>query len=145
MGKKKNKKKKQSKEELSLLEGIDQNIISQYRSIKEDIENFQYQLYQADRKTRKKYEKALRTGKPFDTINTPSIRKRKQITQKLEDDNFFDKVIRIMNEFGPILKLLGRLVSTFILALLSLDTVKRGIRPDTMKKIEQIFFMGMSI
>ena len=145
LGKKKKKKKKMSNEELSLLENIDFNIISQYKEIKEDIEDFQYQLARADRISRKKFKKAISKGKSFDYSNSPSILERKRIAKELEDKGTLDTIIKLFSDVGPVLKLLGRCVSVFILALLSMDFVKKSISTDTMSKLDTIFKMSMSI
>ena len=145
MGKKKNKKHKKTEEEKSLLKEIDRDIISQYYSIKEDTERFQYELAKADRKTKKKYKKALKNGKPFSFVDNDSVRSRKKILKEMEEEDFLSKATRLCKEFIPIMKLLGRCLALLIVAILSLDYVKSTASKDTLSKLDQLFKLGMSI
>lgn len=145
MGKKKNKKQKKTEEEKSLLKEIDRDIISQYYSIKEDTERFQYELAKADRKTKKKYKKALKNGKPFSFVDNDSVKARKKILKEMEEEDFLSKATRLCKEFTPIMKLLGRCLALLIVAILSLDYVKATASKDTLSKLDQLFKLGMSI
>lgn len=143
--KKKGKKKKTTMEEFSLLENIDKDIISQYSSIKEDIERFQYQLMLADKKTRKKYKKAMRTGKRFDLYDCDSVKTRKKIIKEMEQENFLTRIIKICEDFSPVLKLLGRCLALLLVAVLSFDSVKLRVNGETLTKMDKLFNMVMSI
>lgn len=145
MGKKKSKKKKMSKEEKSVLAQIDSDIISQYNSIKEDTERFQYQLNKADRKTKKKYKKAVKEGKAFDMKNSKAVKKRKKIIKEMEDQGFFARVVRLIDDCGPIIKLLSRCVGLLIAAILSVDLVKQTASKDTLSKMDKIFNIVMAV
>lgn len=150
MGKSKKKKKKKSREEEGLLEGIDKNLISQYYDVREDIENFQYQLYKADKKTRKAWEKAIKSGKPFVAVQSPSVKKRKEIMEQLgrkdgHGEDFLDKIIRLCRDMLPIMKILGRLVAALILAIFSIEDVKKCATPATLEKADKIFSIGLAV
>lgn len=145
MGKKKNKKHKRTKEEISLLKEIDKDIITQYYSIKEDTERFQYELAKADRKTKKKYKKALKEGKPFSFVNNDSVKARKKVLKEMEEEDFLTRATKICTEFAPIMKLLGRCISLLIVAILSLDYVKATASRETLSKLDTLFKLGMSI
>ena len=144
MGKKKHKK-KVTNEEKSLLAQIDSDIISQYNSIKEDTERFQYQLKKADKKTKKKYKKAVKEGKPFDMSNSKSVKKRKKMLKQMEEESFFTRVLRLIEDCGPILKLLSRCVGLLIAAILSVDIVKQTASKDTLSKMDKIFNTVMAV
>ena len=145
MGKKKSKKKKMSKEEKSVLDQIDYDIISQYNSIKEDTERFQYQLNKADRKTKKKYKKAVKEGKAFDMKNSKSVKKRKKIIKEMEERGFFARIMRLIEDCRPIIKLLSRCVGLLIAAILSVDLVKQTASKDTLSKMDKIFNIVMAV
>lgn len=145
MGKKKSKKKKMSKEEKSILDQIDSDIISQYNSIKEDTERFQYQLNKADRKTKKKYKKAVKEGKAFDMKNSKSVKKRKKIIKEMEERGFFARIMRLIEDCRPIIKLLSRCVGLLIAAILSVDLVKQTASKDTLSKMDKIFNIVMAV
>lgn len=142
MGKKKKKKKK---EEFSVLNEIDKDILGQYADIKEDIEVFQYQLLEADKKTKRKYAKAIKKGKSFDLRNSDAVKARKKILKEMDDNNFLTKVLRMFEDLGPILRILGRCVSLLIVAILSIDSVKLSVNQQTMAKMDRIIAMGMSL
>ena len=145
MGKKKSKKKKMSKEEKSILAQIDADIISQYNSIKEDTERFQYELNKADKKTKKKYKKSIKDGKAFDMKNSKSVKKRKKIMKEMEDQGFFARVMKLIEDCGPIIKLLSRCVGLLIAAILSVDLVKQTASKDTLSKMDKIFNIVMAV
>lgn len=145
MGKKKSKKKKMSKEEKSILAQIDADIISQYNSIKEDTERFQYELNKADKKTKKKYKKSIKDGKAFDMKNSKSVKKRKKIMKQMEEQGFFARVMRLIEDCGPIIKLLSRCVGLLIAAILSVDLVKQTASKDTLSKMDKIFNIVMAV
>lgn len=145
MAKKKKKKKHHNEEEKSLLKMIDQDIISQYYSIKEDAERFQYQLIHADQKTRKKYKKALKNGKPFSFTDNDSVKARKKILKEMENDDFLVRAEKLCNDFAPILKLLGRCLALLIVAILSVDSVKATASKETMSRLDRIFKIAMSV
>lgn len=145
MEKKKKKKHKYSDEELSLLENIDKDIFSQYRSIKEDTERFQYQLMVADKKTKKKYKKAIKSGKPFNFKDCDSVIVRKEILKEIDGSGLLSRIIYMYSEWSPIMKLLGRCIALLVAALLSVDIVKSTISKDNMDKLDKIFNLAMSV
>lgn len=142
MGKKKKKKKK---EEFSVLNEIDKDILGQYADIKEDIEIFQYQLMEADKKTKRKYAKAVRKGKSFDLRNSDAVKARKKILKEMDNTNFITKVLKMFDDLGPILKILGRCVALLIMGILSIDSVKMSVNQQTMAKMDRIVAMGLSL
>lgn len=144
MGKKK-KKHKYSDEEVFLLENIDKDIFSQYRSIKEDTERFQYQLMVADKKTRRKYNKAMKTGKPFNFKDCDSVKARKKVWKEIESSNLINRFMYLYQEWSPVMKLLGRCLALLIVAVLSVDMVKATISKDNLNKLDKLFNLAMSV
>lgn len=143
--KKKKKKQKHYDEDEDLLDSIDKDILSQYRSIREDVEAFQYQLMIADKKTKKKYNKALKTGKPFNFRECESVKARKKIIKEMEENSFIGRIMYLYTEWSPVVKLLGRCIALFVVALLSVDIIKSTISKDNLDKLDKIFKMSMSI
>lgn len=144
MGKKK-KKKKKHEEEIHVLKFIDSDIQSQYLGIKKDIEEYQYQIRYADRKTKKRYKKAMKTGKAFNYANSSSILTRRRVLKDMEEKQTLDQLINMFDDFAPIIKLIGRCVALLIIAILSFDSVKREIRPETLSKMDRIYSIAMSV
>lgn len=142
MGKKK---KKKHEEEIHVLKFIDSDIQSQYLGIKKDIEEYQYQIRYADRKTKKRYRKAMKTGKTFNYANSSSILTRRRVLNDMEEKQTLDQLINMFDDFAPIIKLIGRCVALLIIAILSFDSVKREIRPETLHKMDRIYSIAMSV
>lgn len=133
------------KNERGLLANIDKNIVEQYLALEQDISDYQYQLYLADKKTKKKYKKYQKKGKLFYISDSPSVKKKMEIIKSMEENNFLEVCIKAFNDMRPILKLLGRTVALLLTALLSIDAIKRSIKPETMSMIDTIFNLSMAL
>ena len=81
----------------------------------------------------------------MEKIITPAVKARKKIIKEMDDNNFLTKVLRMFEELGPILRILGRCVSLLIVAILSIDSVKMSVNQQTMAKMDRIVAMGMSL
>lgn len=143
---KKKKKKKKEKREPGLLEEIDNNIYGQYKNMVENIKDIQYRIEEADRKaTRKVKAKALRNN---DYCVPPVLERleiRKRAVNELECNGIFDTVTQIIKDLIPIAKIIGRLVASLIVAILSVDRVKLFIKPKTLSKMDNIMKFALSI
>ena len=60
MSKKKQKKKKKGGQSISILQEMDRNMDTTYKNLLQEIEDYQMEIYIADRKARKKERKRLK-------------------------------------------------------------------------------------
>ena len=92
-----------------------------------------------------KYKKYQKKGKLFYISDSPSVKKKMEIIKSMEENNFLETCIKAFNDMRPILKLLGRTVALLLTALLSIDAIKRNIKPETMSMIDTIFNLSMAL
>lgn len=137
------KKKKQSTE--SLLNLIDTDIMSQYRDIREDLDDFQYQLMVADRKDKKKYKKKMKKGKKYKYGNSKAERVMEKRKNSVYSGSMMDDFLDTLNDLRPVITMTGRCTAVLLLAVLSMKSVKVNASKNTLKKIDKIFEFGMKL
>ena len=137
------KKKKQSTE--SLLNLIDTDIMSQYRDIREDLDDFQYQLMVADRKDKKKYKKKMKKGKKYKYGNSKAERVMEKRKNSVYSGSMMDDFLDTLNDLRPVITMSGRCTAVLLLAILSMKSVKVNASKNTLKKIDKIFEFGMKL
>jgi hypothetical protein len=137
------KKKKQSTE--SLLNLIDTDIMSQYRDIREDLDDFQYQLMVADRKDKKKYKKKMKKGKKYKYGNSKAERVMEKRKNSVYSGSMTDDFLDTLNDLRPVITMTGRCTAVLLLAILSMKSVKVNASKNTLKKIDKIFEFGMKL
>lgn len=137
------KKKKQSTE--SLLNLIDTDIMSQYRDIREDLDDFQYQLMVADRKDKKKYKKKMKKGKKYKYGNSKAERVMEKRKDSVYSGSMMDDFLDTLNDLRPVITMSGRCTAVLLLAILSMKTVKVNASKDTLKRIDKLFKFGMKL
>lgn len=144
MSKKKGKKKHQKK--VSLLKEIDGQLDASYEDLMKEIEEMQYQIYLADEKARKQAKKKKKKDKGYE-FNYTELQKqaRREVVSKMEGNNFLDRVMKFIEDITPIVISISRLVASLIVCILSIDTVKASIKPDTLKKMNTVYTKAMSI
>jgi phage-related tail protein len=144
MSKKKGKKKHQKK--VSLLKEIDGQLDASYEDLMKEIEEMQYQIYLADEKARKQAKKKKKKDKGYE-FNYTELQKqaRREVVSKMEGNNFLDRVMKFIEDITPIVISISRLVAALIVCILSIDTVKASIKPDTLKKMNNVYTKAMSI
>ena len=139
------KKKNSKKKSISILKEVDKSLTGTYDDLIEEIQDMQYQLNLADQKARKKAKKHAKSGKEFCDYKKLRADVRKQVVQTMEGNNFLDRVNRVLNDIAPIIVLIGRLVASLILAILSLDIVKVNIKPETLQKMTSVYEHAMAL
>lgn len=139
------KKKNSKKKSISILKEVDKSLTGTYDDLIEEIQDMQYQLNLADQKARKKAKKHAKSGKEFCDYKKLRADTRKQVVQTMEGNNFLDRVNRVLNDIAPIIVLIGRLVASLILAILSLDIVKVNIKPETLQKMTSVYEHAMAL
>ena len=87
----------------------------------------------------------MKKGTPFDYMNSSSILTRKRILKDMEEKDTMDRLAKMFNDFSPVITLIGRCVALLIIAILSFDSVKRDIKPETLEKMDTIYKIAMSV
>lgn len=123
---------------ISILDGIDVALNKQFEEIVRDIEEVQYQIEKADRKKAKKAKKKMKKGKV--TFYDPYSKKaRIKAAEHITSEEVFGSIMSFLRDTKPIIILLARLVAAIILAILSLDVVKKHISKQTLDRMREMF------
>ena len=137
MAKKKNKKRK------SVIDTIDYDLSDSYKSLIEEIEKMQYQVYLADqkkkRKAKRKSKKEFGTKEGGFLINSGDVRSRVNAVYQLTDEDFSKKILNTINDIKPIAVIIARLVCALIVAILSVDAVKANLTEKSLQTIDTIY------
>ena len=97
-----------------------------------------------ERKARKKAKKKMKKGNTFYDPRG-EIRVREQIIREMEGGNFFDRVIQAIQDIRPICMMIARLVMALIVSILSIDSVKYRIKPDTLNTMHSVYDMAHKV
>lgn len=136
-------KKKQKKDE-NLLYEFDKSLDQKYIGLLEEIQFMQADIKREERKARKKAKKKMKKGNTFYDPRG-EIRVREQIIREMEGGNFFDRVIQAIQDIRPICMVIARLVMTLIISILSIDSVKYRIKPDTLSTMHSVYDMAHKV
>lgn len=146
------KKKKEKKKEkgggvtsISILHEVDKTLDASCKSIIEEIQDYQMEIYLADQKARKKERKRMMKDPYYFNNNQERIRQRKKVVKKMEETDFFSRMEKAMKEITPIIIVISRLVASLILTILSLDIVKTRIDKNTLGKMKSVYELARSI
>jgi hypothetical protein len=139
----KKKKKKKDKKKKGIFHEVDKSLSSSYESILDEIEEMQMRLDKADRKAKKKQEK-MNKGVQFYT-NEKAIRARKKMVDDWDKTDFLGRLETTLKQISPIISIIARLVVALILAFLSIDAIKETISPKTLRTLDKIYSMSMSM
>ena len=136
-------KKKQKKDE-NLLYEFDKSLDQKYVGLLEEIQFMQADIKREERKARKKAKKKMKKGNTFYDTRC-EIRVREQIIREMEGGNFFDRVIQAIQDIRPICMVIARLVMALIISILSIDSVKYRIKPDTLNTMHSVYDMAHKV
>lgn len=137
--KKENKKLREYKKNFpSAMDQFDMTIDKQYKEIITDIEDMQYELWKADKKKAKKDRKKIKKGK-IAFYSGKSKKARTKAANRLVGSKWFDTIKSVIEEIKPIAVIIMRLLAALITAILSIDQVKKYIKPDTLEKIDGVY------
>lgn len=136
--------KKKSKKQISILKEVDKTLDHTYDDLMEEIQDMQLKLYYADQKARKKAKKESRKNK---NVNYDAIRlqTRKEVLNQMDNTSFLDRAASVLKDIAPIIVVIGRLIASLILAILSLDVIKMHIKPETLEKMNMVYKAAMSV
>lgn len=142
---KKNSKKNKETKTISILDEIDNSLNKTYRDLMEEIQEIQLELNLADSEALMKERKKLKKRGDYDFSSSKRIDARKKVVKKMEETNFLKRIEAIFSDISPIIIVFARLVATLILAILSLEPIKKWISPLTIQAMDKIYNTAMSI
>ena len=151
MSKKKTKKgiKKIKKDYQYLLKNVDEkskkNLNNDLKRALKDIEKMQLSLYEVDKKYDSKNRRKINKDEKEFYTSMEQIRHRKKMCKQWEDRGFLDEMIDLLNEVSPMIKLLAKALAALIVTFLSIDGIKKVIKPTTLRKITHIFDIAMAM
>lgn len=129
---------------VSILDGIDTSLNKQFEEIVRDIEEVQFQIEKADKKKAKKAKKKMKKGKVM-FYDPMSKKARVEAANHITSEEVFGSIMNFLRDTKPIIVLLARLVAAIILAILSLDVVKRHISRQALDRMREMFLACVGI
>lgn len=145
MGKKKNKKTKKS---IMLLSEIDTTMNGTYDSLMEEIQEMQLKINIADAKAMEKQRKKMIRQDmgviPY-YISKDKVKAREKVLKQMETTNFLGRVEETFKKLAPCVVLIARLVAALIIAILSVEPIKKLIKPSTLNKLDSVYKLAMAI
>lgn len=143
MGKKKKKKKKD--DELDVLMKFDETLDRKYVDLIEEIQFMQADLRREERKAKKKQEKKLKKGGAFYSTAGVEFRVRQELINKIEGTNFLDRVLQTINDLVPVCAIIGKMVMALIVGILSVDSIKYTIKPETLNSMHKVYNVARQV
>lgn len=154
MGKKKNKKKKKNNEFvysgyangfIELSQKDKKGLNKEFKRAIKDIESMQIKLMEADKKQDKKNKKKINKKEQEFYTSMSSIKARQKMGKKWEETGFLDKMIGLLQQAVPIIKILAKSLCCLLITFLSIDAIKQSISPDLLSKIMKVFNIAMAV
>jgi hypothetical protein len=140
------KKKKKKKNSISILKEVDKTLDGTYDDLMKEIEEMQLRLNYADQKARKKAKKlSKKKGGQYCDYETLRKEVRMEVVGHMESNNFLERVMKVLNDIAPIIVVIGRLIASLILAILSMDVVKLNIKPETLASMDKVYKKAMAV
>lgn len=144
------KKKKKSKKSISILNEVDKVIEGTYSNIREEIEDIQLKLNIAEQKAKKAAKKIAKkkraSKKDFYDANELRTKVRKEIIEEsFEKKGLLDRITSTLQDMGPIVVIIARLIASLISCILSIDIVKVMVKPETLKKMDTVYKKAMAV
>jgi len=148
MGKKKNKKSKKTQKSIMLLSEIDTTMNGTYDSLIEEIQEFQLKLNIADAKAMEKQRKKLIRQDmgviPY-YVSKDKVKAREKVLKQMEATNFLGRIEETLHKLVPCVVLIARLVAALIIAILSVEPIKKVINPTTLNRLDTVYKVAMAI
>lgn len=131
--------KKKKNQEVDLLAEIDHTLDKRYRDLIEEIQFMQADLQREERRYKKKQKKKLKKGGNFYSTADYDRKIRKQLIYQMEGTNFFERVTAVLGELQPVCAIIAKLVMTLIVGILSVDSIKYTIKPQTLENMHRVY------
>lgn len=139
------KKKKKKKQKGSLLDIIDESLDTSYDSVMKEVEIYQLQLLEADQKAKKKARKKMKKDPNYFEHSKERMNARKKVVKDMEEGSFFERVEAELKLLKPVVILFSRLVASVIVAILNFKPVQVYIKPETIRKMSNLYKSCMSV
>ena len=143
MSKKSKKKKHKNRTKNTPINFMDSAVDKQYDMLIDEIKEMQYRMEKSDKKKKKKNKHKHDSDTFF--FNNRSIKERKKIIKEMEDSNFFDRIRLTLQDIAPIVIIIAKLVAALIVAILSIDAIKKSISPNSLDKLQSIYGFSRSL
>ena len=146
MAKNKKKKHKAAKEEQPLRlcrERFDEELDTRYGEIYDEIQEMNRDLYRADQKEILRMRKTAEKG---GFITDERLKARVAIIKRQYERGWFKKVTDLIVDLidhSDVIKLFVRVVVSFLVSLLSLDSVKKYISPGVLDCVDKIYAVAV--
>lgn len=140
------KKKKKHKKSISILAEVDKTLDGTHDDLMKEIEEMQLKIAYADNEARKKAKKlAKKKGGKYYDYEKLRQEARMEVVGNMESTNFLERITRFLSDITPIIILIGRIVASLILSILSIDSVKMHIKPQTLESMNTVYKRAMSL
>lgn len=144
----KKKKNKKSKKSIALLSEIDTSMNNKYDSLVEEIQAIQLKLNIADAKAMEKQRKKMIRQDmgviPY-YVSKDRVKAREKALKQMEATNFLGRIEETFKNLVPCVILIARLVAALILAILSVEPIKRIIKPELLSRLNSVYKVAMAI
>lgn len=134
---------KKKEKSSDILYNMDVVLDAQYADLMDEITIYQAEIERADKKAKRKMNRKF-NGKNFYPYEYQMIA-REHVIQEMTDKDFFTRVSTCLQQLGPIVILIARLVAALIIAILSVTQIKGKISKDTLSKMESVYNIAMSV
>jgi hypothetical protein len=141
------KKKKKPSKSIMLLNELDKSLETTRDSLVKEIEETQRRLAESDARALKKQRKKLRKEMgviPY-YVSRDRVKAREEAIKRMESTKMLDRVEMTLKQLGPIVVIVARLIATLILSIFSIEPIRRIVRPETIKRMDSIYKIAMSI
>ena len=148
MGKKKNKKNNKTRKSIMLLSEIDTSMNGTYESLIEEIQEMQLKINIADAKAMEKQRKKMIRQDmgviPY-YVSKDKVKAREKALKQMESTNFLGRIEDTFKNLVPCVILIARLVAALIIAILSVEPIKRLIKPAMLDRLNSVYKVAMAI
>ena len=151
MAKKKHKAKvkKLSKEEVRKLKKIDNQLDKNYKKLIGEVKLIKTDLYNTDRAAKKKAMKKAKGDKKlykkYYREDKNRLKKRMEVIKEMESFDLATNLDNSLNNLSYTIVLLGKLIMSIIVTLLSVDTFKYNASEETLSKLQNTYAIAKNI
>ena len=119
----------------------------EFHRVLDEIEDYRIRMYEADKRSsrNRKDRKRINKEEAEFFINMDSIKCRKKISKKWQKTGFIDRIIELLNEASPFIKLLARAIASLITLFLSTPMIKEHISPKVISALSKVFDIAMAM
>jgi len=148
MSKKKKNKNKKNKKSIMLLSEIDSSMNGTYESLIEEIQEIQLKLNIADAKAMEKQRNKMirqEMGAIPYYVSKDKVKAREKVLKQMETTNFLGRIEDTFKNLVPCVILIARLVAALIVCILSVEPIKRVIKPAMLNRLDTVYKVAMAI